>query len=232
MIQPPAPDPTRRLAPVVRVAPAKLNLTLAVVGRRPDGFHVLHSVFVPLGLADRLSLSYAAVGPDTLQVSGFDAGPPADNLVLRAIAATRIAVGGGWPGGPEPGPVAGGAAREADPGGRRSGRWLVGRGRRAGRLARGVDCRAGPRRPARDRGTARVGRPVLPGGRSGARRGPRRDGYAAPRPPGQSGRAPGDAGHSRFDAGGLRRLRRAAEDGATAPRGCRRRISPKSSAPV
>jgi 4-diphosphocytidyl-2-C-methyl-D-erythritol kinase len=99
-----APDPTRRLAPVVRLAPAKLNLTLAVIGRRPDGFHILHSVFVPLGLADRLSLSPVGAGPDTLHVAGFDAGPLQDNLVLRAVAATRFAVGGGWPGGPGPAP--------------------------------------------------------------------------------------------------------------------------------
>ena len=50
-------DPLRRLSPVVRLAPAKLNLTLAVVGRREDGYHSLHSVFVPLTLADRLSLA-------------------------------------------------------------------------------------------------------------------------------------------------------------------------------
>jgi 4-diphosphocytidyl-2-C-methyl-D-erythritol kinase len=102
-------DPLRRLAPVVRVAPAKLNLTLAVLGRRSDGFHDLHSVMVPLGLGDRLSLAPTGVsGPDatdTLHVSGFDPGPAADNLVLRAIAAARLAVGGGWAGGPGPAPA-------------------------------------------------------------------------------------------------------------------------------
>src|SRR3990170_5098344 len=89
------PDP--HLTPVVRLAPAKLNLTLAVVGRRDDGFHDLHSVFVPLALSDRLSLApaRAAAGEDTLHVSGFDAGPVRDNLVLRAIAAARAAVGEG-----------------------------------------------------------------------------------------------------------------------------------------
>jgi 4-diphosphocytidyl-2-C-methyl-D-erythritol kinase len=89
-------DPARRLTPVVRVAPAKLNLTLAVVGRRSDGFHSLHSVMVPLSLGDRLSLAIDPTpdAPDTLRADGFDAGPTADNLVLRAIAATRRAVRG------------------------------------------------------------------------------------------------------------------------------------------
>lgn len=81
-----------RLAPVVRLAPAKLNLTLAVVGRRDDGYHALHSVMVPLDLADRLSFGPLATGPDTLHVDGFDPGPPADNLVLRAIGLAREAV--------------------------------------------------------------------------------------------------------------------------------------------
>lgn len=98
-------DPLRRLSPVVRLAPAKLNLTLAVVGRRPDGFHSLHSVFVPLTLADRLSLAPSATDRDTLHVTGFDAGPNVDNLVLRALAATRTAVGRAWPGGPGPAPA-------------------------------------------------------------------------------------------------------------------------------
>jgi 4-diphosphocytidyl-2-C-methyl-D-erythritol kinase len=93
--------------PIVRLAPAKLNLTLAVVGRRDDGFHDLHSVFVPLALADRLSLAPAGVRDraDTLHVDGPDCGPLAENLVLRAIAAARSAVGSG-PGRPPTPPLA------------------------------------------------------------------------------------------------------------------------------
>ncbi len=89
---PPTPA-DRRLAPVIRLAPAKLNLTLAVEGRREDGFHDLHSVMVPLALADRLSLAPAAATEDTLWASGFDAGPLHTNLVLRAIVETRSALG-------------------------------------------------------------------------------------------------------------------------------------------
>lgn len=95
-------EPGRRLGPVVRLAPAKINLTLAIVGRRPDGFHALHSIMAPLALADRLSLAPAAGSADTLHVAGADLdrsalGPPAQNLVLRAIAAARAAVGGAQP---------------------------------------------------------------------------------------------------------------------------------------
>jgi 4-diphosphocytidyl-2-C-methyl-D-erythritol kinase len=94
---------------VLRVAPAKLNLTLAVVGRRADGFHDLHSVFVPLALADRLSLAPSGAdggeAADSLHVTGLDAGPPGDNLVLRAVAAARALVGAG-PGRPATLPLA------------------------------------------------------------------------------------------------------------------------------
>ena len=97
-------DPTRRLTPVVRLAPAKLNLSLAVVGRRADGYHELHSVMVPLELADRLSLAPAAGAADTLHVDGFEAGPNVDNLVLHALAGIREAVGVGWAGSSGPPP--------------------------------------------------------------------------------------------------------------------------------
>jgi len=97
------------LTPVVRIAPAKLNLTLAVLGLRPDGYHDLYSVFVPLGLGDRLSLTPAATATDSLHVTGLSTGAPAGtDLVLRALEATRRAVGGGWtgsPGGLSPAPA-------------------------------------------------------------------------------------------------------------------------------
>lgn len=43
-------------------APAKLNLSLRVVGRRSDGYHLLESEMVLLGLADRLLLLPGATG--------------------------------------------------------------------------------------------------------------------------------------------------------------------------
>lgn len=90
----------RRLSPVVRLAPAKLNLTLAVLGRRTDAYHDLHSVMVPLALSDRLSVARAHGPGDTVRVSGHAVGPDRDNLVLRAIAAAREALRGQvetWP---------------------------------------------------------------------------------------------------------------------------------------
>jgi 4-diphosphocytidyl-2-C-methyl-D-erythritol kinase len=86
--------------PVVRLAPAKLNLTLAVLARRRDGFHDLHSVMVPLGLADRLSFAPAAGREDSLHVvGGADGTTPQDpagfGSVLQGIHEARRIVGRG-----------------------------------------------------------------------------------------------------------------------------------------
>ncbi|MDR7037907.1 4-diphosphocytidyl-2-C-methyl-D-erythritol kinase [Methylobacterium sp. BE186] len=67
-------------------APAKINLTLHVLGRREaDGYHALESLVAFAGVGDHLTLE---PGPDLdLAISGPTAGPAgpnADNLVLRA----------------------------------------------------------------------------------------------------------------------------------------------------
>ncbi|UXU75470.1 MULTISPECIES: 4-(cytidine 5'-diphospho)-2-C-methyl-D-erythritol kinase [unclassified Paracoccus (in: a-proteobacteria)] len=65
-------------------APAKVNLTLHVTGRRPDGYHLLDSLVVFLALGDVVTVS---PGPLSLTLGGPFAGPlaaEADNLCLRA----------------------------------------------------------------------------------------------------------------------------------------------------
>jgi 4-diphosphocytidyl-2-C-methyl-D-erythritol kinase len=72
---------------------AKINLTLEVVGRRPDGFHELRSVFLRVALADRLSVAAGwASDEDQLTVSGLPGCPIEGNLVLRAFDLLRAAV--------------------------------------------------------------------------------------------------------------------------------------------
>jgi len=66
-------------------APAKINLTLHVVGRRPDGYHELESLVAFSRTGDRLALAPGEALQ--LQVSGPTAqaaGDPEKNLVIRA----------------------------------------------------------------------------------------------------------------------------------------------------
>ncbi len=78
-------------------APAKINLVLEVVGRRPDGYHELRSVLAPLALADELSVRVGVVrgaSPrDRLAVRGAQAPATSDNLVVRAAALLRAETG-------------------------------------------------------------------------------------------------------------------------------------------
>ncbi len=79
-------------------APAKLNLSLQVLARRPDGFHEIESLMVPVTLHDRLRLWLKPEGGFSLRVRfcgrlargqgrPLARDVPADdrNLVLRAV---------------------------------------------------------------------------------------------------------------------------------------------------
>lgn len=74
------------MRPMRLEAPAKLNLSLRVVGRRDDGYHLLESELVLLELADRLLLMPGCSG---LRVEGADPGLPLDaqNLAWRGLCA-------------------------------------------------------------------------------------------------------------------------------------------------
>ena len=72
-------------------APAKLNLFLHVTGRRPDGYHLLQSVFILIDWADTLHVERRDDG----LLRRHDLGPalPADDLSLRAARALQQATG-------------------------------------------------------------------------------------------------------------------------------------------
>jgi 4-diphosphocytidyl-2-C-methyl-D-erythritol kinase len=72
-------------------APAKLNLFLHVTGRRPDGYHLLQSVFLLIDWCDQLHFEVRHDG----QLSREDLtwALPEDDLVLRAARALQCATG-------------------------------------------------------------------------------------------------------------------------------------------
>jgi len=103
-------------------APAKVNLCLEVLGRRPDGYHDLWSVMQAVSLCDELSFSLRADGAIRLCCEHPDLADAEGNLVTQAARVLqerygvsrgadialrkRIPVGGGLGGGSADGAVA------------------------------------------------------------------------------------------------------------------------------
>lgn len=86
---------TPRPDPLTTRAPAKINLSLHVLGRRTDGLHDLESLVAFAGTGD--TLRFEPGGPLRLSVSGPtapSAGPDTDNLVLKAAHALAARVPG------------------------------------------------------------------------------------------------------------------------------------------
>jgi 4-diphosphocytidyl-2-C-methyl-D-erythritol kinase len=103
-----------RHAPRTWPAPAKLNLFLHIVGRRPDGYHELQSCFQFIDLCDEITIDVRADGQIRRAVEIADVAEEADLCVraaraLQAVSGTalgadigvlkRIPMGGGLGGG-------------------------------------------------------------------------------------------------------------------------------------
>lgn len=75
---------------------AKINIGLRVLRKRPDGYHDIESLMVPIGWHDILEIvpaqdgagSFNIVGEDTLRLSS-----DADNLVIKAVRAVEKYIG-------------------------------------------------------------------------------------------------------------------------------------------
>jgi 4-diphosphocytidyl-2-C-methyl-D-erythritol kinase len=79
-------------------APAKVNLSFEIKGRREDGFHEIETLMAPISLADRLTIERGQITGD-IKFSCDDASLPnnEENLVVRAARlfqqATKSAAG-------------------------------------------------------------------------------------------------------------------------------------------
>src|SRR6202043_1474104 len=74
---------TIEMAPMQVLAPAKINLTLRVLGKRPDGFHEIETLISPISLYDKIDVEkqsrWIDFSCDDPTLSTGD-----DNLVVRA----------------------------------------------------------------------------------------------------------------------------------------------------
>jgi 4-diphosphocytidyl-2C-methyl-D-erythritol kinase len=93
--------PVRPLKALYDVAaPAKLNLFLHITGRRPDGYHLLQSVFMLIDWCDTLHFELRTDGQisredldDSGHADGAAADLPAEDLAVRAAKALQAACG-------------------------------------------------------------------------------------------------------------------------------------------
>lgn len=69
---------------------AKINLGLSVISRRPDGYHDIETVMMPIPSYDILEIVESHTGEDTLHCSGRTVDCPMDkNLVYKAVMKMR-----------------------------------------------------------------------------------------------------------------------------------------------
>jgi len=85
--------PLRKNGSVRLPAFAKINLCLHVLGRRPDGYHELRTIFQAISLQDTLELSRTSKPGIFLETDDAELPAGPENLVYRAIDALGCEIG-------------------------------------------------------------------------------------------------------------------------------------------
>lgn len=71
-------------------APAKINLTLDVLGQRPDGYHELATIMVPLALADELEIIFKPQPVSDIRIITAEPELQDPHTNLAALAAAKF----------------------------------------------------------------------------------------------------------------------------------------------
>ena len=85
-------------ASITLPSPAKLNLFLHIVGRRPDGYHELQTLFQFLDYGDDISLTLTPDQPGIQLENPIPGVSEEDNLIVRAARALAAKTSGELPG--------------------------------------------------------------------------------------------------------------------------------------
>jgi 4-diphosphocytidyl-2-C-methyl-D-erythritol kinase len=72
------------MSSITLLSPAKVNLTLEVLGRRPDGYHEIRSLLQPVDLFDELTIETTGDGGIKISSSGIEIPQGEDNLAWKA----------------------------------------------------------------------------------------------------------------------------------------------------
>jgi len=78
---------------ITLTAPAKINLSLRILCKRPDGFHELETLMVPIGLSDEIEIVHAPVHGISLSCNDPEIPTDSGNLCVKAVELFREETG-------------------------------------------------------------------------------------------------------------------------------------------
>jgi 4-diphosphocytidyl-2-C-methyl-D-erythritol kinase len=79
--------------PITLAAHAKINISLRILGKLPDGFHELETLMAPIALADQIELSHGSGKAITLTCNDPELSTGPENLCMKAAEAFRAETG-------------------------------------------------------------------------------------------------------------------------------------------